>query len=79
MVGRMLRAGRERLTLRQLRADHDALLRKLGKETRELMAAGEISHPGLKSAISRIEALEERIALAEREAREAGAPTDDSP
>ncbi len=72
MVGRMLQAGRERLALRQLRGDHDALLRKLGKETRELLTAGEIAHPGLKAAVVRIEELEGRIAQAEREARESG-------
>jgi hypothetical protein len=64
-AARAARLGRERLALRQLRADRDALYRKLGKEARELVEAAEIDHPGLRRAILRVKEIEGRIADAE--------------
>ncbi len=60
-AARAARLGRERLTLRQLRADRDALYRKMGKEARELVEASEIDHPGLRRAIVRVKDVEARI------------------
>ncbi len=57
---------RHHLELRQLRRDRDAMVRKLGKEARALLEAGEIDHPGLRRGVERIEALEARIAALER-------------
>ena len=65
-AARAARLGRERLTLRQLRADRDALYRKMGKEARELVEAAEIDHPGLRRAIVRVKEVEARIHDAEQ-------------
>ncbi len=65
-AARAARLGRERLTLRQLRADRDALYRKMGKEARELVEAAEIDHPGLRRTIARVKEVEARIADAEQ-------------
>jgi len=57
--------GRGRLELRQLRKDRDAMYRKLGREVRRLLEAGEIEHPGLLRGVERVDAVEARIAEAE--------------
>ena len=57
--------GRGRLELRQLRKDRDAMYRKLGREVRRLLEAGEIQHPGLLKGVERVDAVEARIAEAE--------------
>lgn len=71
------RKGRERLTLRQLRADRDRMYQKLGKEARQLLEAGELEHPGLRRGVERIRELETRILEAEDAARGAGEPVDE--
>ena len=57
--------GRGRLELRQLRKDRDAMYRKLGREVRRLLEAGEIDHPGLRRGVERVDAVEARIAESE--------------
>ena len=58
---RAARRGRERLALRQLRSDRDRMYAKLGKETRSLLEAGEIEHPGLRKGVERIVELEAKL------------------
>lgn len=73
------RKGRERLTLRQLRADRDRMYQKLGKETRQLVEAGDLDHPGLRRGVERIKELEQRLLEAEDAARGAGEPVEEEP
>ena len=60
-IGRAARAGRTRLELRQLQRDRDAFWMRLGKTAYHLVEAGEIEHPALRKAMSRIDELEARI------------------
>ena len=53
--------GRGRLELRQLKKDRDAMYRKLGREVRRLLEAGEIDHPGIRRGVERIVGVESRI------------------
>lgn len=57
--------GRLRLELRQLRKDRDAMYRKLGREVRRLLEAGELDHPGVARGVERISGLDERITVLE--------------
>ncbi|MFN7144670.1 MAG: hypothetical protein ACK4YP_12910 [Myxococcota bacterium] len=66
------RKGRERLTLRQLRADRDRMYQKLGKEARQLLEAGDIDHPGLRRGVERVRELEARLLEAEDAVRASG-------
>lgn len=75
-VERAARKGRERLTLRQLRADRDRMYQKLGKETRQLLEAGDIDHPGLRRGVERIRELEARLLEAEDAVRASGGDPD---
>lgn len=83
LLGRLFRRGRtemekaarqakERLTLRQLKGDRDRMYQKLGKESRHLLEAGELDHPGLRRAVERIKELEARILEQEDQLRAAG-------
>ena len=69
---RAARYGRDALSLRQVRADRDLMLVKLGKEVRQLVDAGEITHPGLVRGVARIAEFEEKIRSAEEAVRGAG-------
>jgi hypothetical protein len=51
-------SGRSRLQERQLKKDLDHFWVRLGKTSFHLLEAGEIDHPALKKAASRINALE---------------------
>lgn len=53
--------GRGRLELRQLKKDRDAMYRKLGREVRRLLEAGELDHPGIRRGVERIQGVEARI------------------
>lgn len=55
------RAARDMLHLRQLRADRERMFVKLGKEVRQLVAAGEIQHPGLLRGVARIDDIERQV------------------
>jgi hypothetical protein len=90
MLGRVLRAsregaervarmGRERLMLRRLRSDRDRLYRKLGKEVRELLDAGELEHPGLRRGVSRIAEIDARVAEVEELLRRSGETVEPDP
>lgn len=68
--------GRERLTLRQLRADRDRMYQKLGKEARQLLEAGDIDHPGLRRGVERVRELEARLLEAEDAVRASGGDPD---
>jgi hypothetical protein len=61
-VERAAADGRTRLELRQLRRDRDAMYRKLGREVRLLLEAGEIDHPGIRRGVERITLLDEKLA-----------------
>lgn len=69
---RAARFGRERLSLRQARLDRDQMLVKLGKEVRQLVEAGEVTHPGLVRGVARVREYEEKIRQAEEAVRAAG-------
>ncbi len=55
------RAARDMLHLRQLRGDRERMFVKLGKETRQLIEAGEVKHPGLERGVQRIADIERQI------------------
>jgi hypothetical protein len=71
-VERAARRGRDRLALRQLRTDRDRMYQKLGKETRQLLEAGEIEHPGIRRGVERIMELERKLLEAEDALKAAG-------
>ncbi len=77
---RAAKFGRDSLALRQLRADRDTMLVKLGKEVRQLVEAGEVNHPGLVRGVARIAEFEEKIRQAEQTVARGGGdvtePTD---
>lgn len=64
-VERAAERGRQRLEERQRRKDLEAFWIRLGKTAWRLTEAGEIDHPALRKAMSRIAELERRIAAAE--------------
>jgi len=61
-VERAATSGRHRLQLRQLKADRDAMLRKIGMEVLRLVEADEISHPGLLRSAQRVAELDAELA-----------------
>lgn len=71
-LGRRASTGRVRLDLRMLRRDRDQMYQKLGREVRALIEGGEVTHPGLRRGVTRIEELEARIAAVEAELAAAG-------
>ncbi len=71
-AGNAARWARERLTLRQLRADRDRMYQKLGKEARHLHEAGELDHPGIEKGVGRIRELEQKIGDLEDQLRAVG-------
>ncbi|MBM4367339.1 MAG: hypothetical protein FJ102_14095 [Deltaproteobacteria bacterium] len=66
------RAARDMLHLRQLRGDRERMFVKLGKETRQLIEAGEIKHPGLERGVHRIDDIERQIREQEAAMRSRG-------
>ncbi|MSQ01289.1 MAG: hypothetical protein EXR71_05255 [Myxococcales bacterium] len=76
---RAARYGRELLSLRQLRTDRDLMFVKLGKEVRQLVDAGEVTHPGLVRGVARIAEFEEKIRLGEDALRTQGLDPDNNP
>lgn len=60
-IGRAAREGRVRFELRQAQRDLDHFWRRLGKTSYNLVESGEIDHPALQRAMSRIDALEQQI------------------
>jgi hypothetical protein len=54
--------GRHVLQIRQLKADRDAMLRKIGKEVLRLVEADEVSHPGLLRSAQRVAELDAEVA-----------------
>jgi len=70
---------RERLTLRQLRADRDRMYQKLGKEARHLHEAGELEHPGVARGVARIRELEKKISDLEDQLRAVGLEPEQEP
>ena len=60
-LGRAARSSRERLELRQLQRDLDHFWVRLGKTTYRLAEAGELDHPAIRKAMTRIDELEARI------------------
>lgn len=70
---------RFRLDLRQLKRDRDLMYQKLGRELRTLIAAGEITHPGLVRGVERIGELDRKIAEVEADLGVVGAPDDEDP
>lgn len=78
-ASRAARYGRDMLALRQLRSDRDQMFVKLGKEVRQLVDAGEVTHPGLVRGVGRIAEFEERIRASEEALRRAGVDPDADP
>lgn len=68
-VERVAQDGRQRLELRQLHRDRDAMYMKIGREVRNLVEGREIVHPGLVKGVERIRELDQRIAEAEDRAK----------
>jgi len=61
-VERAASTGRHVLQIRQLKADRDAMLRKIGKEVLRLVEADEVSHPGLLRSAQRVAELDAEVA-----------------
>ena len=53
--------GRKLLELRALKKDKIKMYEKLGREVQWLIEAGEITHPGLKRGIEKIQELDEQM------------------
>jgi hypothetical protein len=60
-VEKAAESGRTRLELRQLQSDLDHFYVRLGKTAWHLVEGGEIDHPDLRKAMTRIRELEVRI------------------
>lgn len=60
-VARVADAGRQQLEVRQARSDLDAFWVRLGKTAYHLARAGEIEHPAVDRACSRIDELTAHI------------------
>jgi len=60
-LSRAADGSRKRLELRQKRKDLDHFWVRLGKTAHRLVEAGEIEHPALSKAISRIQELESEL------------------
>jgi hypothetical protein len=56
--GKAALAGRQRLEIRQQRKDLDHFWKRLGKTAYHLVEAGEVDHPALRKAMSRIDDLD---------------------
>jgi hypothetical protein len=69
-IARAADAGRQQLELRQARADLDDFWIRLGRTAYRLSESGEIDHPAIARARTRIDELRDRIA-----ALEGGAPS----
>lgn len=69
-LGRAARRSRVRLELRQLARDREHFWMRLGKTAYNLAEAGEIDHPALRKAISRIDELDARIGALQAQADE---------
>lgn len=59
--GRAARSGRSQLEQRQLQKDRDHFWIRLGKTAARLVEGGELDHPALRKAMSRIDEIEARI------------------
>ena len=66
-LGRFATDGRRLLELRSLKKDRIKMYEKLGKEVEALIAAGDITHPGLRRGVQRIQMLDEQIEGLEQE------------
>lgn len=73
-VARVADAGRQQLEMRQARSDLDAFWVRLGKTAYHLAQAGEIEHPAIDRACTRIDELTAHIDALEA----AGAPVEPS-
>ena len=60
-LGRLATDSRRLLELRSLKKDRIKMYEKLGKEVEALIAAGDITHPGLIRGVQRIQSLDEQI------------------
>ena len=60
-LGRLATDSRRMLELRSLKKDRIKMYEKLGKEVEALIAAGDISHPGLIRGVQRIQSLDDQI------------------
>ncbi len=76
---RAARRGRDLLTLRQLRTDRDRMYQKIGKETRALLEAGELDHPGVRRGVDKVKELEIKIQEAEDQMRGFGQEPEPDP
>ena len=77
-VERAATTGRHRLQLRQLKADREAMLRKIGLEVLRLVEADEVKHPGLLRSAQRVAELDAELADLELQRLRAGDDEDDS-
>ena len=66
-LGRLATDSRRLLELRSLRKDRIKMYEKLGKEVEALIAAGDITHPGLIRGVQRIQVLDEQIERLDQE------------
>ena len=64
--GRAATAGRHRLEVRQQRKDLEHFWKRLGKTAYHLVEAGELDHPALRKAMTRIDALEKQVKALEK-------------
>jgi hypothetical protein len=78
-AGSAAKWARERLTLRQLRADRDRMYQKLGKEARHLHEAGELEHPGVARGVARIRERVKKITDLEDQLRAVGLEPEPDP
>ena len=65
--GRAARSGRSQLELRQLQKDRDHFWVRMGKTAARLVEGGELDHPALRKAMSRIDEIEARIDALKRQ------------
>lgn len=64
-VSRAAKTSRQRLEIRQLEKDRTAFWVRLGKTSYRLVEAGELDHPALRKAMTRIDELEQQLEVAQ--------------
>lgn len=65
-VERIAGEGRKQIDLRGLRRDRARMYEKLGKEVEQLIAIGQVTHPGLQRGFQRLQEIQHQIEAAEQ-------------
>ena len=60
-VGRLAEGSRKQIDMLALRRDQSRMYEKLGKEVEQLIAIGQVTHPGLQRGFQRLQEINQQI------------------